>query len=211
MTLAPAEAAKNTRSVTEHNRLRRCLIVKMPKYVALFLCVVSTSQAAIWPERLAGANRTNVKPLTPSAADQAIWEEYGFDEGEAAVYGKWSGQAWRLKDSTSAAAAFEWQRPEGAKPWKIEGVSTNDLAVQAGDVTVLAFGNYLLRFDGKKLLAEDLAPFFHQLPRLDQSSLPPLLGFLPEENRVANSERYILGPPSLARFRPGLSPATVGF
>jgi len=58
MTLAPAEAAKNTRSVTEHNRLRRCLIVKMPKYVALFLCVVSTSQAAIWPERLAGSNRT---------------------------------------------------------------------------------------------------------------------------------------------------------
>lgn len=49
------------------------------------------------------------------------------------------------------------------------------------------------------------------MPRFEKASLPALPGFVPEEGRVANSERYIVGPVSLERFAPRVSPSIAGF
>ncbi|MEN6605759.1 MAG: hypothetical protein ABFD60_00835, partial [Bryobacteraceae bacterium] len=53
--------------------------------LCLIFVVASVAQAGIWPEQFAGVKRTNVKPLAVQNA--AIWDEYGLEESEQAVYG----------------------------------------------------------------------------------------------------------------------------
>jgi hypothetical protein len=163
---------------------------------------------AIWPERFGVFTRSAVKPA--AVADKAVWDEYGLAEAEQAEYTSgaqsFSAVAYRLKDSTGALAAFQWQRPAGAAPSHVA-----PLAVETQNSVLFAFHNYLFRLEGRKPKAAELVPVYSQLPRLDQSSLPVLPGYLPAGNVVPNSERYVLGPASLERFEPRISPSVAAF
>ncbi len=169
----------------------------------------SLAGAAIWPEQLGRFSRTSVAPAAP-ASERAVWDEYGFDTGEQAVYqaagSRIKATAYRMKDSTGALAAFQWQRPAEAAPSKMAA-----LAAATPKSLLVAYGNYLLRFDGGNPDAADLQGLYPQLPRLEQSALPALPGYVPAARRVANSERYILGPVSLERFEHRIPPAVAGF
>jgi hypothetical protein len=76
---------------------------------------------------------------------------------------------------------------------------------------MLQFGNYLLVFDGHTPEHEELQRIYLTLPRFEQSPLPSFQNFLPDKNRIRNSERFILGPASLEKFRPDFSLSTVAF
>jgi hypothetical protein len=54
-------------------------------------------------------------------------------------------------------------------------------------------------------------PVYAQLPKLEQSPLPALIGFLPSSALIPNSERYVVGPVSLERFEPRIAPSVAGF
>jgi hypothetical protein len=163
---------------------------------------------AIWPEQLGPFTRGGVKAVALEAKE--VWEEYGLLESEQAEYkgeGKtFTAVASRFKDPTGALAAFQWQRPAGAVPSKV-----GDLAVETPGALVLAFHNYLLRFEGWKPDGAALVPMLPRLPLLDQGSLPTLPGYIPPASRVANSERYILGPASLAYFEKRIPPSAAAF
>jgi hypothetical protein len=49
------------------------------------------------------------------------------------------------------------------------------------------------------------------MPRFERAALPALAGFLPVEARVANSERFIVGPVGLERFAGQVPPSVVAF
>ena len=175
----------------------------------LFLAVFcAPAGAAIWPEQLGPFARGAVTPAVTNSAD--VWQEYGLAESEAAQFTaeskRFTASAWRFRDPTGAMAAFEWQRPAGAAP-----SSVGPLAVETQDALVLAFHNYLLRFDGWKPDGTALAPLLEVLPQLDQGSLPTLPGYMPAGNRIANSERYVLGPVSLALFEKRIPPSVAAF
>lgn len=180
----------------------------MLRNLSIWILLAPVLTAAIWPDQFGAFTKQGAQPVAVS--DRAVWEEYGFEEGEQAEFG--SGQesfratAWRLKDPTGALAAFQWQRPEGAVPSEL-----GKLAAEANGVTVLVFGNYLFRFEGRKPELPELATLFDRLPRLDQSALPALTDYLPTENLVPSSERFIIGPASLEKFEPRISPAVAGF
>src|ERR1017187_2123788 len=70
--------------------------------------------AGVLPDRLAGAMKSDVKPV--AAPDPALFEEYGFEEGEQAAFGPTTILAWRFHDTTGAMSAFEYVRPADAKP-----------------------------------------------------------------------------------------------
>lgn len=163
---------------------------------------------AIWPERFGAFTRTAVEPA--AVADRAVWDEYGLEEAEQAEYTSgtqsFSAVAYRLKDSTGALAAFQWQRPAGAAPSRVA-----PLAVEIRNSVLFAFHNYLFRLEGRKPEAAELIPVYNQLPRLDQASLPALPGYLPAANLVPNSERYVLGPASLEKFEPRIAPSVAAF
>lgn len=174
--------------------------------IALFLPALSL--AGIWPDTFGDFKRADVAPVEIS--DRPLWEEYGFKQGEQARYESGARQftatAYRFQDSTGAMAAFDGKRPAGAKPSRLAL-----LAVETAHGAIVAHGNYLLVFDGRKPESAELPALFKTLPKLEQSPLPALRDYLPAGNLVPNSERYITGPVSLEKFAPGVPPSTAAF
>ena len=177
------------------------------KLLVAFL-VPALAGAAIWPDAIGAYHRASTPAVT--LLDRAVWDECGLAETEAAVYenaGKrFTATAWRLRDSTGALAAFDWQRNAKATPSKVAA-----LAVETPATLLMAHGNYLLSFDGYKPAAPELDLVVAELRNVDSTALPSLPGFLPSENLVPNSERYILGPVGLAKFDPGIPPSVAAF
>jgi hypothetical protein len=175
---------------------------------SLVLLFLSSLQAGIWPEQFSQAKRLSVK--TVAISNQKLWSEYGLQEVEQAQYesgsDKFTATAYRLQDSTAALGAFDWQRPKDAKPSQL-----GQLAVETPNQTMLAHANYLLVFDGHKPQVGELGSLFQSLPKLDQSPLPALQGYLPTEGLVPNSQRYVIGPESLAAFDPGVPAGVAAF
>lgn len=188
---------------------QRQKVQKMSRRLTPLLLLASLClPAAILPEGIELHTRMTVTPITPAPA--AIWRELGFQEAEKASY-KGAKQefivsAWRVADSTAAQAAFQLLRPATAKPSK-----RTKLAAQTGSSLLLAIGNYVLQFDGFEPEEETLVQLQLHMPRFENSSLPVLPGFVPAEDRVPNSERYILGPATLEASDPSIPPSAAGF
>lgn len=165
-------------------------------------------QAAIWPTQFGAYQRVSDKPVSPS--DPALMSEYGFEAGEQASYksdhGTFTATAWRLQDSTAAMAVFQWMRPPDAKPSPI-----SKLAAKSDKGLLFATGNYVFEFSGYTPTPEQLNEFYGILPRMVNASLPVISTYLPLDNLIPNSERYILGPVSLQRFDPNIPPSVAAF
>src|SRR5262249_44274380 len=158
--------------------------------VGLIQLFAATTQAAIWPEQLGAAKRVAAKPI--QVTEKPLWAEYGLHEPEQAEYDgpqKFTALAYRLQDSTAALGAYEWQRPANSKPSTL-GKQVAETPTQ----TILAHGNYLLIFQGYTPKVPELEALFQTFPKLDQSSLPALMDYLPREGLLPNSERYVIGP-----------------
>jgi len=178
--------------------MRFCLVLFFPA-----LCM-----ASVWPDTFGAFHRTADQPVQVS--DRPLWDEYGLQVAEQAQYEsgsqKFTATAYQLQDSTGALGAFDWQRPVNAK-----ASALGKLAVETADSSMLAHGNYLLYFQGYKPTVGDIDALYQTLPRLDQSPLPALSSYLPENQLVANSERYVTGPVGLDKFAPGIPPSTAAF
>ena len=172
------------------------------------LFVVLPLGAAILPDQIGDFTKGETKTL--AAPDPALYQEYGFQAGEQAQYtsgGKrFTVASWQLRDSTGALALFEALRPATAAAAKL-----SDLLTKTPDGAVTAYANYVFQFTGPVPEQKDLELLYAQLPRLDQAPLPPLAENLPQQGLIPNSERYILGPISLARFEPRIAPSLAAF
>jgi hypothetical protein len=103
-------------------------------------------------------------------------------------------------------ALFQARRPAGAVYKKLA-----DLSVATSDGRIFAHGNYVFQLTGKLPAQADLDAVLAQLPKLEQSPLPALIGYLPAAGLLPNSERYIVGPVSLDRFATGIPASTAAF
>jgi len=178
--------------------LRRLLILAVPWASG------AATAASMWPEQLWDQRRAAASPI--ELQDNSVWEEYGLEAAEQAQYPSFRVRGYRLKDPTSALAVFQWLKPAGAPPARIETYSA-----QSASRTFLLRGNYVLDFDGRHPTDKELEVLYLQLPRFDNSALPTLPKYLPAANRIPGSERYILGPESLAKFFPGVPPSVASF
>jgi hypothetical protein len=177
------------------------------KFLVAFL-LPALAGAAIWPDAIGAFQKTSTS--ANALPDRPVWDECGLAETETALYqdaGKqFTATAWRLRDSTGALAAFDWQRSAKAAPSKVAA-----LAAETPTTLLMVHGNYLLSFDGYKPPVAELNAVVAELRNVDTTTLPTLPGFMPSENLVPNSERYIVGPVGLARFDPGIPPSVAGF
>lgn len=164
--------------------------------------------AAVWPDRFGAFTKASSKPV--ALAGQNVWDEYGLQETEQAEYSsgaeRFTAVAFRFRDPTGALAAFQWQTPAGATPSTL-----GKYAVETPKTALVAFHNYLFRFDGRKPQVAEIWPMLGVLPRLDQSAVPSLPDFLPSENLVSGSTRYVVGPASLEAFEPRIQPSLAAF
>jgi hypothetical protein len=191
---------------------KRKEIQEVLRRLTLFAVAITAAaapvSAAIWPEQFGTFKRTSFQ--TVSVSDRQVWDEYGLEEAEQAEYasaeGHFTATAYRLKDPTSALAVFQWQKPAKAAPSEL-----TKLAVETSDSAFVMLGNYVLSFQGWKPTVEQLELFSVMLPRLDQSPLPTLPDYLPSQNRIPGSERYVIGPASLEKFEPRIPPSVAAF
>jgi len=163
----------------------------MPRFLSfLLLAGVLSLPAQILPEQFGSLKRSGAAQPAP-AQDSELWKEFGFEAGERASYGPLTLSAWRFADPTGSFAA--WQSL----------AARSDLALS---------GSYLLMASGGPLpAAADLELLAAKLPKRTTSAPPPLGAYLPDNGRIAGSERYLLGRVSLERFEPRLARELVSF
>lgn len=178
------------------------------KYSLLLLLLPGLAAAAILPDAIGPYHRTAASK--PASADRGLWDEYGLKDSETATYesgkDKLTVIAYQLQDSTAALGVFDWLRPADAKPSPVA-----ELAAQTDAALWVVRGNYLILFQGHKPPAAELSPVLDGLRNVDTTPFPTLPGYLPSQNLVANSERYITGPAALQRFDPGIPPSVAAF
>lgn len=142
--------------------------------------------------------------------DAAVWNEFGLMASESAAYSgagtKTTVSAYHFKDTTGALAAWEYLRPADGKGCPLAPSCSED----AGQLVVFD-ANYVVAFVGKRPNKKQVDDLFQQLPAKRESSLPAILTFVPRQDLVPNSARYILGPASLKQFAPELVSAEAGF
>ncbi len=142
--------------------------------------------------------------------DAAVWKEFGLMASESAAYsgagGKTTVTTYRFRDTTGALAAWEYLRPADGKGCQLAPTCSEDAS------QLVAFdANYVVVLAGKLPTKKQVDDLFQQLPAKRESSLPAILTFVPRQDLVPNSARYILGPASLKQFAPELVSAEAGF
>jgi len=208
----PAEAGPQTKVCPTSAAALRAVCLCAIAFV-LLAASLPVSAESIWPEKWRDNVRQDVrqKAVPVAASDAQLWSEYMGEVAEKAVYtgsaGRFDATAYRLKDSTSALAWYEFLRPENAVPVR----DTFGVCTTPGAEFIL-HQNYVLVFEGWRPLDKELAALFKVLPKLNSAGgVPVLAQHLPETGRVRNSERYVTGLYSLDRFANQIPAALVGF
>ncbi len=140
------------------------------------------------------------------ADDQALWNEYGLLHTGTVREGNSDVTTYQFKDLTGAIAAWEWMRSPDARPCQLATFCS-----QSAKETVLSEANYVIVYGRPTPTKAEVETKIKALPNRHDTSLPAILTFLPQQGRVPNSARYILGDVSLARFASGLASAKPGF
>jgi len=157
----------------------------MPRGLIIALAFVASASGAIWPPKLGDSQLKSASAAAPPVA-QAQADEYGFVAAEKADYGAFQVTAFRFKDPTGAYAAA------------------------LADPHSIRVGNYLLTCEGK--CPKNIAALADaSLPHVSHASVPNLSDYFPSKGLVPHSERYILGPASLAAAAPEIPAPAVKF
>ena len=177
----------------------------------LFFAVPAMPQ--LLPERIGDNKLVTQTPAPPP--DPPVWSELGLEDSGLGTYegaaGRYTLTLYRLQDSTAALAAFEWQRPPDARPIPLAPLAAESRGgTSAGSLTV-GTGNYLVIWNGHKPSPEEFNALLLTIPKYQHSGLPALPRFFPSTGLRPNSERYVIGPASLARFYPEISPSVAAF
>jgi hypothetical protein len=193
-------------------------------YVTTVLAVSTLALAAdtsFLPKSFAGWTQTGTPQLTHEAAKvdsayPAVLQEYGFAAAETANYTRDDGRkltirAARFKDATGAYGAFTFYRQPAMKT---EQIGTK--AASANQRILFFRSNVLVDANFDRLTgmsAAELRELAAELPAATGSAdnLPNLPQYLPKQNAVENSARYVLGPRALTALGAPLNGEQVDF
>jgi uncharacterized protein DUF6599 len=195
------------------------------KPIAWFSLLIALACAAsaqeLLPKSFAGWTQTgDVKTVTqPGQADEAypaVLNEYGFTRAQTARYSRPDGRqltvkAAQFKDATGAYGAFTFYRDPAMKSEQIgtKSASANQriLFFRSNVLVDAAFD----RITG--MSAAELRDLAGVLPEVkgQAGNLPNLPEYLPKQDAVENSAKYILGPQALAATQTPLSADLAGF
>lgn len=157
----------------------------MPRGLIFAVVLASSAYGGIWPQKLGSSQLKSASAAAPPAA-QAQAEEYGFVAAEKADYGSFRVTAFQFKDPTGAYAAA------------------------LADPRSIRVGNYVVSCEGK--CPKNIAALADaSLPHVSHASIPSLSDYFPSKGLLPHSERYILGPASLASAVPEIPAPAVKF
>jgi len=167
-----------------------------------------------WTE--SGKARTTTDAAQADAAYPAVLKEYGFVSSETATYTREDGRkltvkAAKFNDATGTYGAFTFYRQPAMKTERIgtKAASANQRILFFRD-NVLVDAN----FDRlTEMSAAELRELAALLPaaKVSAANLPTLPEYLPKNDVVENSAKYILGPQALVAAKVPLTPEQVDF
>ena len=181
----------------------------MTRFLFALLLTPLTVSAALLPEALGQFERTKVTTHIPF--EKNLHREFGFEEGEIGHYVNTTGQsvsitASRFQDPTGAFATFLWLHPS-------KGIqkSYGEASFQNGRYTLIRFGNYVIEMEGAEPIEEHVELMLAFLPRVQMTSLPPMLAYFPADQLISHSAKHILGPLGLQKIAPKIPPSIAAF
>jgi hypothetical protein len=188
---------------------------------AISVSATAADSIPLLPKAFAGWTQTGAAQVTTDAAKAdgaypAVLTEYGFADSEAATYTRDDGRkltikAARFKDATGAYGAFTFYRQQ---PMKTEEIGTK--AASANDRILFFRSNLLVdaNFDRVTAMsASELRELAATLPAATGSAgnLPTIPQYLPKQDAIGNSARYILGPQALMAVKAPLTAEQIDF
>jgi len=188
--------------------MRRILGVSI---LALLLAALSASAQRILPDSFAGwsTNRNGSVAPTP----RPVLQEYGFDFQDARLYYRGAEAidvaVYAMKDPSGAYGLYSYLRT----PF-MSRASLTDHSSESNDRALVLAGNLVLDIRGSHLLSlrSPLKALIAAVaPKAHDGTLPTLWQFLPPDNMLVGTDKYILGPQTLNELFPGGIGASVGF
>lgn len=181
----------------------------------------SETQSAILPKefggwQLQGTAQTSTDPTVADAANPAVVKEYGFRDFSSGTYTREDGRkltlrAARFSDASGAYGAFTYYKQPEMLNEKIGDQASslnNRVLFYRGNVLVDAVFDKLSVMSAAELreLAGDIP-----LPQGGARNLPSLPTYLPKQDYVKNTAKYIMGPVTLDKIGSPLSAQVIDF
>jgi hypothetical protein len=183
--------------------------------------VNSAPEVAILPNnfggwQLQGTAQTSKDPAAADATNPAVLKEYGFTDVASGTYTRDDGRklslrAARFGDASGAYGAFTYYKQPEMLNEKIgdQGSSLNNRVLfYRGNVLVDALFDKLSAMSAAELreLASDIP-----LPQGGARNLPSLPTYLPKQDYVKNTAKYIMGPLTLDKVGSPLPAVLIDF
>ena len=185
--------------------------------VSLFLLLARAANANL-PDSFNGWQTKSFQPISPSrlslfAGDDApLLREYGFVSGQRREYerndAKLTVTLWQMRDVSGSFGLFTFYQESD-----MTGAEGEDAVLAAPGHWLARRGLYVVDARVEGLEREEAAMLLAKVPRLRRAEdIPPLLpAYLPEENRVARSTKFLMGPVAFGRLETNLPIAWIGF
>jgi hypothetical protein len=181
----------------------------------------SASEGTVLPREFGGwqlqdSLQTSKDAATADPTNPAILKEYGFTDVSSGTYSREDGRkltlrAARFADASGAYGAFTFYKQPEMLSEKIgdQGSSLNNrILFYRGNVLVQALFDKLSVMSAAELreLSADIP-----LPQGGARNLPPLPTYLPKQDYVKNTAKYIMGPMTLDKIGSPLSAQLIDF
>lgn len=199
-------------------------LLKPHLVILLFIALATTALAqqknSILPQSFAGWEKSGDirSGANPSEIDQAhpdVLKEYGFNEFETATYTRpdrtLKVRAARFHDATGAYGAFTFYRDP-----RMNSESVGTMAASANERILFFRDNILVdaQFDRVTgMSGSELRELAASLPSASgtAANLPTLPNYLPRQDLIANSAKYVVGPAALEALNPPLRGEIINF
>ena len=207
--------------------VRLFLIMRLLLIFLIFGLIVSSAGAfaadmpALLPRafsgwQMKGPTKTSADAAIADPANAPVLREYGFRDMQAATYVREDGRklaikAARFEDTSGAFGAytFYYQPEMNREQIGDQGASFNErILFYRGDVLVDAVFDRITAMSAAEL--RELAGLLPK-PMGNAANLPPVLAYLPRQNYIANTEKYIEGPLAFSQASAPLDARLVDF
>jgi hypothetical protein len=193
-------------------------------FCALFVATTPAFAQRILPHSFSGWNAANTPPSsstsglagTSAPVSQAVLGEYGWAASESLYYASGANP-----NSNFTAIIYKMKDPSGGYGL-YSYLCTSDMnradfsehSSASNNRAVILIGNLVLDIEGYDPTKDQAAVkslVAAVAPHAEDGPLPTLWQYLPHDNMIPRSNRYILGPQALNQFFPGRFGASLGF
>jgi hypothetical protein len=172
--------------------------------------------------QMQGSTQTSADPAAADPTNAAVLKEFRFTDVETATYARDDGRtlkvrAARFADASGAFGAYLFYlRPEMTPDTSKEEDKIGNQAAFLGRRVLFYRGNVLVdaQFSQESAMSgKQMRELARALPRPSGNSanLPTFIEFMPHENYITNTQKYVMGAAALAAQAPPVSADLVDF